>query len=146
MGLIGIPGVITSPRSVLTLCLYHWMSLQFLPWPFDGALPRCMSGSWRAACEDRDTLAMSPSRLPHNIESRRDCREAQASFRKRKCTKWPMEDVDLLQKLNPDDSQSWSDMTRLFSEQFLGRSQGSIQFSDVTCGDLLPWLWCYLYL
>jgi hypothetical protein len=45
----------------------------------------------------------------------------------RKGTPWLPEEEELLVKLKRDQSLRWSDVTRLFSEQYPGRTQGSIQ-------------------
>ncbi|PKX88850.1 uncharacterized protein P174DRAFT_379687, partial [Aspergillus novofumigatus IBT 16806] len=45
----------------------------------------------------------------------------------RKGTLWLLEEEELLVKLKRDQSLYWSDIIRLFSEQYPGRTQGSIQ-------------------
>lgn len=110
----------------------HFMSLplderlRFFSWLFEAALPRCMSGSSPTVCEDGDALAVSPSRRSHNTEeNRRDCRKTRTSLKK--CNKWSREEMDLLQKLKQDESRPWSEVARLFLEQYPGRSPGAIQ-------------------
>jgi hypothetical protein len=40
---------------------------------------------------------------------------------------WLPEEEDLLVKLRREQGLPWSDVVRLFSEQYLGRTRGSIQ-------------------
>lgn len=40
---------------------------------------------------------------------------------------WSTEEVDLLMKLRKDEGRPWSQVARLFSEQYPGRTQGAIQ-------------------
>lgn len=87
---------------------------------------RCMSGSSPTACEDGHALATSYSNPAHEIEqTRKGSTETQASSRKR--TPCPMEEADLLLKLRKDECRPWSEVARLFSEQYPGRSLGAIQ-------------------
>jgi chitinase len=39
---------------------------------------------------------------------------------------WLAEEEDLLVRLRKDEGRSWSDVTRVFSKQYPGRSQGAI--------------------
>jgi hypothetical protein len=108
--------------------------LQFLSWLFEGALPRCMSDLKRTADFATPTVeteggglrssprsTRSPGRLPaiDNSDMRR--------LSSRKGMPWLPEEEDLLVKLRREQGLPWSVVARLFSEQYSGRSQGSIQ-------------------
>lgn len=95
--------------------------LQFLSWLFEGALPRCMSDSSPTAYEDKPTRGAGRSNPPHEIEQNRPDGSS------RKGMSWSSEEVDLLVKLRKDESRPWSEVTRLFWEQYPGRSSGAIQ-------------------
>ncbi|KAL2812131.1 hypothetical protein BDW59DRAFT_44464 [Aspergillus cavernicola] len=100
--------------------------LQFISWLFEGALPRCMSDHSPTASEQGESRATSRSTLPDVIEqARQGSTEVQGSSRKG--MKWSSEESDLLLKLRKDEKQPWADITRLFSEEYPGRSQGAIQ-------------------
>ena len=114
-----------------TLCS-HFMSaplddhLQFLSWLFKGALPQCMSSSSLTASGERDALATGCSSTSHGIEqNRRGCRKARGGSRKN--MPWSMEEASLLLKLRKEESQSWSEVARLFLERYPGRTLGAIQ-------------------
>lgn len=96
---------------------------------FQSAAPHdmhCMSGSSLTACEDGHALATSHSNPAHEIKQTwKGSTETQASSRKH--TPCPMEEADLLLKLRKDECRPWSEATRLFSEQYPGRSLGAIQ-------------------
>lgn len=108
--------------------------LQFLSWLFEGALPRCMSDLKRTAdiapptvekegggLRSSRRLTRSRERVPaiDNSDMRR--------LSSRKGMPWLPEEEDLLVKLRREQGLPWSVVARLFSEQYSGRSQGSIQ-------------------
>jgi chitinase len=100
--------------------------LQFLSWLFEGALSHCMSDTSQTACEElkaRESRRSSPR--PAIDQCRSVCRSVRKSSRKG--MPWSTEEVDLLVKLRKDEGRSWSDVTRVFSKQYPGRSQGAIQ-------------------
>ncbi|KAI9036872.1 SANT/Myb-like DNA-binding domain-containing protein [Aspergillus affinis] len=116
-----------SKENSFTALRSHFVSLplderlQFLSWLFEGALSRCMSD-----CEQGDAWSTSHSTLPGAIEqARRGSTEVQGSSRKR--TEWSPEESDLLLKLRKDEKRPWAEVTRLFSEEYPGRSSGAIQ-------------------
>ncbi|GMG38900.1 unnamed protein product [Aspergillus oryzae] len=116
---------LTSLRSHF-LCLPLNERLQFLSWLFEGALPRCMLDTGPTTCEDRDAQSTSRSIPQHEIEQpQRNCGEAQGSSRKG--MPWSPEEAGLLLKLRRDERRPWSEVTRLFSDRYPGRSPGSIQ-------------------
>lgn len=100
--------------------------LQFLSWLFEGALSHCMSDTSQTACEvlkARESRHSSPR--PEIDQSRSVCKSVRKSSRKG--MPWSTKEVDLLMKLRKDEGRSWSDVTRVFSKQYPGRSQGAIQ-------------------
>lgn len=103
----------------------HFLSLplnervQFLLWLLEGALPRHMLRS------DLPTTGKGDVRLASRSTHSPSCGEARGSSRKG--MPWSSEEVDLLLRLRRDENRPWSEVTRLFSDQFPGRSQGSIQ-------------------
>lgn len=100
--------------------------LQFLSWLFERALARCMPSTGVTTCGDGYVRPSSHSTPLCEIEqSQRDRSEAQGSSRKRK--PWSTEEMDLLLKLRRDERRPWSEVTRLFSNQYPGRSAGSIK-------------------
>ncbi|KAE8334489.1 hypothetical protein BDV24DRAFT_156818 [Aspergillus arachidicola] len=115
----------TSLRSHF-LCLPLDERLQFLSWLFEGALPRCMPDTGPTTCENRDVQSTSRSIPQHEIEqTQRNCGEAQGSSRKGML--WSPEEAALLLKLRRDERRPWSEVIRLFSDKYPGRSPGSIQ-------------------
>ena len=126
-----VPSMLLSREDSFPLCS-HFMSapldncLQFLSWLFKGALPHCMSSSSPTASEERDVLATSCSSTSHEIGwNQRDRRKAWGGSRKN--MPWSMEEASLLLKLRKEESQSWSEVARLFSEHYPGRTLGVIQ-------------------
>lgn len=122
--------LLSKKNSFSTLCS-HFISaslddhLQFLSWLFESALPQCMSSSSSTTCEKRDTLTTSHLSTLHEVEqNRRDCRKAQQGLGKKK--PWSTEEAGLLLNLKKDKSRSWSEVARLFSEHYPGRSPGAI--------------------
>ncbi|KAK2763727.1 hypothetical protein FQN54_009343 [Arachnomyces sp. PD_36] len=99
--------------------------LQFLSWLFEGALPRCMPDSVPTTCEDGDMHSAIHSTVHDIKRTRRNCRKAYNGSRKGKL--WSNEEEDLLLKLRKEEGRPWSEVTRLFSDQYPGRSSGSIQ-------------------
>ncbi|CEL10095.1 hypothetical protein ASPCAL13222 [Aspergillus calidoustus] len=100
--------------------------LQFLSWLFEGALSHCMSDTSQTACEElkaRESRRSSPR--SEIDQSRSVCKSVRKSSRKG--MPWSTEEVDLLVKLRKNEGRSWSDVTRVFSKQYPGRSQGAIQ-------------------
>ncbi|RHZ50302.1 uncharacterized protein CDV56_103720 [Aspergillus thermomutatus] len=93
--------------------------LQFLSWLFEGALPRCVSES---DPKEPDRVARPALRL---LDQPADSTELYGTSRKG--MPWSSEEANLLLRLRRDEKRTWSDVTRIFSEQFPGRSQGSIQ-------------------
>lgn len=115
-----LPSVLPPRKDSFTTLRSHFVSLpldehlQFLSWLFEGALPRCMSDS-------SPTREAGRSNPPHKIE------QNQPEGSSRKGMPWSSEEVDLLLKLRKDESRPWSEVTRLFWEQYPGRSSGAIQ-------------------
>jgi chitinase len=93
--------------------------LQFLSWLFEGALPRCVS----------ESDPKEPDRVARPAHRWLDQLTGSTEFygTSRKGMPWSSEEVNLLLRLRRDEKRTWSDVTRIFSEQFPGRSQGSIQ-------------------
>lgn len=92
--------------------------LQFLLWLFEGALPRCMSESDLRVSEPRAQLA-------HYVSQPDDSTALPETSQKG--MPWSSKEKDLLLRLRRDKKRSWSDVIKIFSDQFLGRSPGSIQ-------------------
>jgi hypothetical protein len=92
--------------------------LQFLSWLFEGALPRCMSESDLRVSE----RIAQPT---HYVSQPADSTALPETSRKG--MPWSSEEKDLLSRLRKDEKRPWSDVIRLFSGQFPGRSPGSIQ-------------------
>ncbi|PYH99181.1 hypothetical protein BO71DRAFT_415684 [Aspergillus ellipticus CBS 707.79] len=92
--------------------------LQFLSWLFEGALLRCLS-------ESESKIPECIVRPAHRLGQPADFTEGSGTFRKGK--PWSSEEANLLLRLRKDEKRPWSDVTRIFSDQFPGRSQGSIQ-------------------
>lgn len=92
--------------------------LRFLSWLFEGALPRCMSES--------DLGVSTRIAQPTHYESQPADSTALPET-SRKGMPWSSEEKDLLLRLRRDEKRPWSDVVRLFSDQFPGRSPGSIQ-------------------
>jgi hypothetical protein len=89
----------------------------------------CQGGRKRTvspASEDEDAWSTrhSTSSL-RNSRSRTDRNKAQRKPRRR--LPWSSEEVDLLLKLRRDEQRPWSEVTRLFSDRYPGRSPGAIQ-------------------
>ncbi|KAL4748275.1 hypothetical protein BDW72DRAFT_205788 [Aspergillus terricola var. indicus] len=110
----------------------HFMSLplddrlQFLSWLFKGALSCCMANTSLSVCEGREARATCCSSPQDEMEQNPGaCREDQRSSRKR--MPWSTEEADLLLRLRREEKRPWAEVTRLFSEEFPGRSPGAIQ-------------------
>ena len=110
----------------------HFMSLplddrlQFLSWLFKDALSCCMSDTLLPACEGREARATCRSSPQHEMEQNPGaCRKDQRSSRKR--MPWSTEEADLLLRLRREEKRPWAEVTRLFLEEFPGRSPGAIQ-------------------
>ena len=102
-------------RSVLTSCLYHSTNV----W---NSSRGCLKALYHVACLTRRLpREAGRSNLPHEIEQNRP------EGSSRKGMPWSSEEVDLLLKLRKDESRPWSEVTRLFWEQYPGRSSGAIQ-------------------
>jgi hypothetical protein len=119
----GSSATASKDNSFSSLCS-HFTSvsvderLQFLSWLFEGALPRCMSES---------DLGMSTrmAQPTHCVSQPADSNALPETSRKG--MPWSSEEKDLLLRLRRDEKRPWSDVIRLFSDQFPGRSPGSIQ-------------------
>ncbi|KAL4766945.1 hypothetical protein BDW60DRAFT_170704 [Aspergillus nidulans var. acristatus] len=99
--------------------------LQFLSWLFEGALPRCNSEALPAARGDAQAK-IRRSRPPQGVvQNPGTSRHARGSSRKG--MPWSTEEVNLLLKLRKEEGRPWTQVARLFSEQYPGRSQGAIQ-------------------
>jgi hypothetical protein len=114
-----------------TVLRSHFLSLpldgrlQFLSWLFEGVLSGCMLDSV-PTCGKEDAQSACRSALSAEGEQKqRDTSEAHGTSRKGE--PWTTKEADLLLKLRNDEKRSWSEVTRLFSDQYPGRSQGSIQ-------------------
>jgi hypothetical protein len=112
----------------------HFMSLplddrlQFLSWLFEGALSRCMSDTLQMACEEGEARATGRlSTRPEMEPSPVVCRRVQGGSRKG--MPWSAEEAGLLVKLRKDEGRTWSEVARVFSKEYPGRSQGAIQVS-----------------
>ncbi|KAB8067216.1 hypothetical protein BDV29DRAFT_163619 [Aspergillus leporis] len=92
--------------------------LQFLSWLFEGALPRCMSGSDLSVSE---RIAQQTYYVSQPTDS------TALPETSRKGMPWSSEEKGLLLRLREDEKRPWSDVIRLFSDQFPGRTPGSIQ-------------------
>ncbi|KAL5333657.1 hypothetical protein BJX70DRAFT_392006 [Aspergillus crustosus] len=100
--------------------------LQFLSWLFEGALQNCMSDFSPTVCEDREARATSClSPQDETQQSLIVCREARGSSRRG--MPWSAEEEGLLLKLRKDEERPWAEVTRLFSEEYPGRTRGAIQ-------------------
>ena len=102
--------------------------LQFLSWLFEGALPRCMPDC--KLTTDGPTLDESQvfdqNNSRHGTGKKLD-KSSRGRHNFRKHMPWSLEEKNLLVQLRREQKLSWSDVTRIFSEQFGGRSSGSIQ-------------------
>lgn len=92
--------------------------LQFLSWLFEGALPRCLSQTDSGAPK---RIARPARHLARSADS------AEPHGSSRKGMPYSSEERDLLLKLRRDEKRPWAEVIRLFSDQFPGRSSGSIQ-------------------
>jgi hypothetical protein len=108
--------------------------LQFLSWLFEGALPRCMSDLKRTTYIAPPTVEKEGGDLRSSPRLTRSRERAPALDNSnmprpssRKGMPWLPEEEDLLVKLRREQGLPWSDVVRLFSEQYSGRTQGSIQ-------------------
>ncbi|KAL4914954.1 hypothetical protein BDW62DRAFT_133601 [Aspergillus aurantiobrunneus] len=102
--------------------------LQFLSWLFEGALPRYQSDFSPTVCKAGDVRKASRLSLSSSYgieQDRHDCGEGKVSLRKSK--KWSSEEANLLLELRGDGKRTWTEVTRLFSERYPGRSPGAIQ-------------------
>ncbi|RWQ95419.1 hypothetical protein C8Q69DRAFT_486494 [Paecilomyces variotii] len=86
--------------------------LQFLSWLFEGALQRCISEYPPTASKQGEAPGASGMDV-HGSS--------------RKGMKWSVEESDLLLKLRRDEERPWAEVTRLFPEEYPGRSPGAIQ-------------------
>ncbi|KAL4943629.1 hypothetical protein BDV06DRAFT_133105 [Aspergillus oleicola] len=100
--------------------------LQSLSWLFKGALSCCMSDTSLPACKGREARATCCLNPQHEMEQNPGaCRKDQRSSRK--CMPWSTEEADLLLRLRREEKRPWAEVTRLFLEEFPGRSPGAIQ-------------------
>ncbi|KAL3482931.1 hypothetical protein BJX62DRAFT_231334 [Aspergillus germanicus] len=93
-------GGICKPPRFTSLTLND--RLQFLSWLFEAS--EALKARESCCSRPRPEINQSRSGMP-----------------------WSTEEVDLLVKLRKDEGRSWSDITRVFSKQYPGRSQGAIQ-------------------
>ena len=102
--------------------------LQFLSWLFEGALPRCMPDcKMTTDGPTLDEIRVSDQNNPCHGTAKKLGKSSRGRHNFRKRTPWSLEEKNLLMQLKKDQKLSWSDVTRIFSEQFEGRSSGSIQ-------------------
>ncbi|KJF61535.1 uncharacterized protein CIMG_03634 [Coccidioides immitis RS] len=106
--------------------------LEFLSWLFEGSLPQCTFGP-------EITASITPAKRKVNTGVRKQVRWATSQGnagnlddsgsleKSRKGMPWLPEEESLLLELRNTRGLPWSDITRLFSDQYPGRSQGSIQ-------------------
>lgn len=106
--------------------------LEFLSWLFEGALPRC-------TFEPEISASIAPVRRTDDTQVRKqvcwampqgaaDSVDDSSTLKKsQKGMPWSRQEEDLLVELRITRGLPWSDMTKLFSDQYPGRSQGSIQ-------------------
>ncbi|KAL4889181.1 hypothetical protein BDV59DRAFT_121016 [Aspergillus ambiguus] len=106
--------------------------LEFLSWLFEGALPRC-------TFEPEIVASITPAKSKVATRVRKQVRWAMPPRaadslnnsgnleKPRKGMPWSLEEEDLLLELRNTRGLPWSDVTKLFSDQYPGRSQGSIQ-------------------
>lgn len=116
-----------GPHSFATLCS-NFLSLpiedrlQFLSWLFEDALSRCISD-----CERNPNVPLSnEAQVPNQNGSHGTAKKPDERI-SRKRMPWSPEEKNLLVQLRREQQLTWSRVTRLFSEQFGGRSLGSIQ-------------------
>ncbi|KAJ6026418.1 uncharacterized protein N7446_004983 [Penicillium canescens] len=100
--------------------------LQFLSWLFEGALTHCTSAPSNAA-------AASPSSQYDDISDdyghtslNNEAVEAPHTS-SRKGLRWSAEEDRLLMKLKDEQNLAWSEVVKQFSQEFPGRSEGSIK-------------------
>ncbi|KAL3470248.1 hypothetical protein BJX99DRAFT_52329 [Aspergillus californicus] len=124
----------TSPSkdNSFTAIRSHFVSLplndrlQFLSWLFEGALQHCMSDLSLIVCKDGDARVTSCSSPQDKTQqSSIICREARGNSRRG--MPWSTEEGSLLLKLRQDKKRPWAEVTRLFSEEYPGRTRGAIQ-------------------
>ena len=126
-----LPSALPSRKDSFTALRSFFMSLplgersQFLSWLFEAALPQCMSDSSPIAYEDGRARATCRVSSIHTDRNQRDRNEARGPSRKSR--KWSPEETDHLRKLRKDRSRPRSEVTKLFSEKYPGRSPGAIQ-------------------
>ncbi|KAL2845902.1 hypothetical protein BJY01DRAFT_234802 [Aspergillus pseudoustus] len=114
-----VRSTLPSREDSFTALQSHFVSLpindrlQFLSWLFEA----------REDGEARITSRSSPQ--PETKQSPGVCKGVQGSSRKG--MSWSVEEADLLVKLRKDEGRPWSEVTRVFSTQYPGRSQGAIQ-------------------
>lgn len=131
----------TTPSPAGNSCAslrFHFLSLptnarlEFLSWLFEGALPRC-------TFEPEISASIAPAKTTDDTRVRKQVRWAtpqgaadsvdnSSTLKKsRKGMPWLPEEEDLLIELRDTRRLLWSEVTKLFSDQYPGRSQGSIQ-------------------
>ncbi|KAJ5640263.1 uncharacterized protein N7484_008125 [Penicillium longicatenatum] len=96
----------------------------------NSAIPRQIGRSKRhqrdvtSACEDEAGCSTKPPRLPPHSSFREDRSKTQQPRRR---FPWSPEEVDYLRQLRSTEQRPWSEVLRLFSSQYPGRSPGAIQ-------------------
>jgi hypothetical protein len=102
--------------------------LQFLSWPFEGALSHCVS-----TLVSSDTASVSECISSQVVDMSYDCvhpgssTELDGAQPTRKGLPWFMEENCLLVSLREEQNLAWSEVARLFAKKFPGRSKGSLQ-------------------
>ncbi|KAJ6103631.1 hypothetical protein N7486_003853 [Penicillium sp. IBT 16267x] len=100
--------------------------LEFLSWLFEGALARCTSAFPTAPTPSLDRAQSKGPRhrqAQHPVTTTSET--GRLSFRRRRL--WGPEEIELLVQLRKVEKRSWSDVVKRFTEQFPGRTAGSIQ-------------------
>lgn len=102
--------------------------LQFLSWLFEGALPRCMPDCKLTTDGPLlDEIQASDQNKSRHGTTKKLGKSNRGRHNFRKHMPWSPEEKNLLVQLKREQRLSWSDVTRIFSERFEGRSSGSIQ-------------------
>ncbi|KAF7623887.1 hypothetical protein F9C07_1840295 [Aspergillus flavus] len=130
----------TTPSPAGSSCAslrFHFLSapttarLEFLSWLFEGALPRCtfepeISSNIAPAKSTDGTRVRKQVRCatPQDADSLDNSNTREKS---RKGMPWLPEEEDFLIDLRNTRGLPWSDVMKLFSDQYPGRSQGSVQ-------------------
>ncbi|KAL4891342.1 hypothetical protein BDV59DRAFT_67446 [Aspergillus ambiguus] len=131
----------TSPSLAENSCAslrFHFLSLptnarlKFLSWLFEGALPRCafepeISSNSAPAKRTDGTRVRKQVRWATPQEAADSVDNSNTRERLRKGMPWLPEEEDLLIDLRNTRRLPWSEVIKLLSDQYPGRSPGSIQ-------------------